>query len=570
MLKSIKVSNFRCLQNNFTVSFEPDMTVIVGENDAGKTSLVDVLKVIFRGKKVESSDFYYGATEIIIIAEIDENVFTLKHSIENNTVISKTYLSLSHSKLNDFKLLVERPGSEEIILKSVADTIGVSYRSNSSIATLKTNLIVKLETLLTGDDPVEFDSKIPATKTYFLDGKDFEDISSFVNELFFKEKRKNIWTEVINDNITIEDVVRGKLTTYASEITDNINNEGIKDKIKQFMPALTEIAVSSDFDARDLNINVQVKMLENDKEIFFSKKGDGTKRRITMALLDYHTTDEEITPLYVLDEPDTHLHVKAQLELLDTIKGFISHNKQVIITTHSPFLINYSKPQKIRLLINKNNSTFVKSIGSDSDIDTLLRNIGIENIYLFFAKKIILVEGETEERFIPIIYERSFGMNLHSSLIKVMNVKGIKNVPGFARALLELITKDNIITLIDNDADETTQHLINELGLDPTQKFVVGTKEFEDSFDSDVIYASWNVYVKSRGGRIGEKWNPEGLKILKDDCIANGKKFSKILRELNSGGSKKLDKVTLGIALGEFCLEEHLPQRLKELFSAMK
>lgn len=151
-----------------------------------------------------------------------------------------------------------------------------------------------------------------------------------------------------------------------------------------------------------------------------------------------------------------------------------------------------------------------------------------------------------------------------------MNVKGIKNVPGFARAILELNNQENIYALIDNDADENTAQLISELGLDPSHKYVVGTKEFEDSFDSDVLYESWNFYVKSRGGRISPKWDPETLKILKEDCLANGRKFSKELRELNSGGSKKLDKVTLGIALGEFCEQEHLPQMLKDLLELIK
>lgn len=392
MLKKITVTNFRCLQNNLLVNFEEDMTVIVGENDAGKTSLVDVLKIIYRGKKVEPNDFYYGTNEMTIKVEIDKDLFIIKHTLEDNNVLSKTFLSLSHEQLNVIKSSVESDDTEEATLKLFANKLGVTYRSNTSISTLRSNILTKIDTLLTSSNPIEFESRIPATSTYFLDGKDFEDISSFVNELFFKEKRKNIWTEVITENETLEDVVKEKLITYASGISDAINNEGIKDKIKEFMPGLTEIAVSSDFDPRELNINVQVKMLENDKEISFSKKGDGTKRRITMALLDYHEADQEITPLYILDEPDTHLHVKAQLELLETIKGFVAKNKQVILTTHSPFLINSSKPQKIRVFINRNNSTYVKRICNDEEVNDFLRSIGIENIYLFLLKKFSLLK----------------------------------------------------------------------------------------------------------------------------------------------------------------------------------
>ena len=44
-IKKITVDGFRCLLD-FEVTFEDDLTVIVGENDAGKSSLVECLKVV--------------------------------------------------------------------------------------------------------------------------------------------------------------------------------------------------------------------------------------------------------------------------------------------------------------------------------------------------------------------------------------------------------------------------------------------------------------------------------------------------------------------------------------------
>lgn len=47
MIKRIVIDNFRCLQQNVEIKFENDITLIVGENDAGKTSLVEAMKVNF-------------------------------------------------------------------------------------------------------------------------------------------------------------------------------------------------------------------------------------------------------------------------------------------------------------------------------------------------------------------------------------------------------------------------------------------------------------------------------------------------------------------------------------------
>jgi len=575
MLKRIRIRNFRSLKDNFVLNFEENMTLIVGENDAGKTTLVDAIKVILQGKKVELDDFSYGTNELEIELELGERTYLSNHFYEGTNITSKIYLIMTHEKLNSIKNLVN---TEEFIenienfkyLKNKADWLNIGYRSNTGFNTLKSNIITRVDELLTGDNPSCFESKLPNENVYFLDGKHFEDVSLLINELYFREKRKSIWSEPINEVETIEIAIRSKLSEYASTIRSNINDGGIKDKIKEFLPGLTEIAVTSDFETKDLNISVNVRMLEGDKEISIAKKGDGTKRRITMALLDYQNDENEGKSIYILDEADTHLHVKAQLELINVLNEFIDVNKQVVITTHSPFFINACKPQQIRLLKNYNNISCVKYIQRDNEVNQILRNIGIENTYLFFAKKILIVEGETEEKFIPIIYERVYGTNLYSNLIKIINVKGIKNVPGFARAILELNSSDNIYSLIDNDAEEETIELIDSLGLDANHKFQIGTKEFEDSFDPSIIYNCWKVYVENSNRRLGDNWTETEIRAKRDECLANNAKFSKKLRELNSGCQKKLDKITLGIALGDNCSLEELDERILNLLSLLR
>nr|WP_279625639.1 AAA family ATPase [Thermoanaerobacter wiegelii] len=414
----------------------------------------------------------------------------------------------------------------------------------------------------------------PDSNIYPLDGKDFQEISSFIKKLFFEKKKKEIWHEPLNENETIESLIEKQLNAYEIEINKNVNEGNITKKIKEFLPSLTEIVINSEFKLQDINIDVKVKFLENDKEILVDKKGDGTKRRITMALLDYkneiESENEMGNSIYLFDEPDTHLHVRAQKDLMNIIQKFSKTGKQVIITTHSPFIINSCKPQQIRLLTNTNNTSTVKFIKKDKEIDRLLRNIGIENTYLFFAKKILIVEGETEEKFIPIIFERLFNSNLYSNLIKIINVIGIKNVPGFARALLELINKDNIYMLVDNDIQETTSNLITQLDLDEEHIFKIGNKEFEDSFQASTIYRCWKKYVEERDKKTGNMWDEKNIEKLKYECILNGEKFSKKIRELNKGCTIRLNKISLGIALGEYCEEDELDINLRELLYKLK
>lgn len=574
MIKSIYVNNYRCLQN-FTMEFEDDITLVVGENDAGKTSLVDALKVILQGINVEKDDFCYGTNKIDIQLNIDDNVYLAEYFLAEENITNKLYILISHEKLLSIKEFIKsddfntyKEDEQLKKLKDLANLVGVTYRSNSSIKSLTQNINDKIDNLLSKENPAKCESKMFNLKMYFLDGKHFKDISMFLNELFFKEKKKNIWSEKVTDDLTVEEFIKKTLEEYSVSIEEDINNNGLKEKLHDFLPELTEISINSNFEPRDLSIYVSVKLLENFKEIPIDKKGDGTKRRITMALLDYNTEKEDKSnAIYLLDEPDTHLHVKAQLELMNIVRKVIKEKNQMILTTHSPFLINSCKPNQIRLIRNIDNVSKIKYLKKDDDIDSLLRNLGVENIYLFFARKILIVEGQTEEKFIPIIYERIYGKNLHSDLIKIINVQGIKNVPGFARAILEMNSKENIYALIDNDADDATKELINKLEMKSEHKIEIGNKEFEDSFKESVIDSCWRKYVESREKKVGELWNEDNISKIKNECIAEGKKFSKELGCLNSGCQKKFSKIELGIALGEYCNIGDLDPKLMGLLT---
>ena len=313
--------------------------------------------------------------------------------------------------------------------------------------------------------------------------------------------------------------------------------------------------------------------MENGKETNIDKKGDGTKRRLSMALLEFKKEESLLShdesTIYLLDEPDTHLHVKAQLELLQTVESFASNGDQVILTTHSPFIINSVAPKKIRLLQNIANLSTVRYLKSEIDCSNkVLRSLGVENTYLFFSRHLIIVEGETEENFIPSYFLSKFEKTLSSCLVKIINAKGITNIPGFSRAILELHNPQQIYLLYDNDASPELVELIGSLAIPEPQRFVVGDKEFEDSFSSDVLHRCWSDFLTVCEKQTPEGWTPGRIEELKIHCKENGGKFSKELRSLNANG-KKMTKPILGKVLGEYVQENELPAKLRELIAVL-
>ncbi|WP_424355391.1 ATP-dependent nuclease [Methanobacterium sp. MBAC-LM] len=569
MIKKIRVANFRCLKN-VELKIENDMTVIVGENDCGKSSIIHALKIIFQNLTPEIDDFHNSATEMTIEVEMEDKSLIKKFIRDaENEIILETTITISKDSIENIKTKID---SEEFIaleetekkdiLFDLSGEIGLKPRSNTVIPTLINNIHEKIEEIENNDYNF-IPSSFPGYNTIFLDGTKFNDINSTFKQIHFKEIRNKIWFEKLEDGSTIEEVILNKLGSYSTKLQEEIEEEGFIEKLKGYLPELTGIKIEPQFHRSDINVGVKVQFLDGINEIPVNKKGDGTRRRITMALLEYQKElDEEITSYYIFDEPDTHLHVKAQVEFLDIIKRFTGINRQIIVTTHSPFIINAVKPKQIRVLSLEDNSTKIQPLFDDGNVRWTLDLLGITNTNLFFSRKILIVEGESEEIFIKIAYERFFGNNLHNDLVKLIKREGIEDVPRFAEVLTQFVQPDDIYILIDNDGDEETENLISNLKLDENNLVKMGLKEFEDSFESNVIYNCWKIYVEDKCRTIGESWTIENIETMKEECKANGWKFSKKLRSLNGGCVTKMTKPILAKVLAENIAEEDMDKEL--------
>ena len=141
---------------------------------------------------------------------------------------------------------------------------------------------------------------------------------------------------------------------------------------------------------------------------------------------------------------------------------------------------------------------------------------------------------------------------------------GVQNIAGFSRAILELHNPERIFILCDNDASPELQDLINRLSIPLQNKYFVGEKEFEDAFDSCLIFRVWSEYHVACSKALPPNWTTENIQTLKEQCLQSGSKFSKELRKLNEGG-KALTKPILGSNLGERLNKSQLPLKLQNL-----
>lgn len=276
-----------------------------------------------------------------------------------------------------------------------------------------------------------------------------------------------------------------------NKIDKKLSELGIHNEVS----SIQSITANISFELQNKLTDLFVKKTESESDVHIENQGEGIKRQIWFALLKLQaedSLDEENTKRYVwcFDEPETHLHPKAQREFLKTLSLLCHQNFQIVISTHSTMFVNATHINEINTFDIVNNYSVV---GTSHDVEDVYDALGLKNSDFLFYDKFLIVEGNTEETLIPALYEKYTSRTLREDNIQLINLNGCTNsqlaesmlnrlIEGFAK------TEDLSVYLFDADtrkaADERT--------------FIIGKQDLEDS----IPLAVWIHLIKEIYGEI--------------------------------------------------------------------
>ncbi|EFM4641091.1 AAA family ATPase [Escherichia coli] len=161
--------------------------------------------------------------------------------------------------------------------------------------------------------------------------------------------------------------------------------------------------------------------------------------------------------LILIEEPENHLSPQYFGRIINLCRAISSNKRaQVFLSTHSPALLNRVEPENIRYFrLCENQKTIVKNIilpeeddnGEEIDEFTYVKEAIKSHPEIYFAKVVVLGEGDSEEIVIPKLAEAN-SIGLDNSLITFAPLGG-RYVNHFWRLLSELSIP--YITLLDYD-----------------------------------------------------------------------------------------------------------------------
>lgn len=552
MIKYIKINWFRCY-DNFELDFKPWMNLIVWENDSGKSSLLDVFNILKWNKQIDKDDFMYGKNNIEFEIKLDEDIFKIKKEINSDLKIFQI-LNITII-LNLLELSALDEDTIKYYLKILWET--TSWNKESKLKS-------KLESYTNEIEEIEIESKILYQIMWFTK---FEDWKTFTNiqddfKSFIKSDVSNIWDEVswtkkISEIIAdkLNDIKLSKEAEYSTVLLPTI---------KEILPDITGMNIELESDLWNFNwYKSKIGFSCWWNNINIQKKWDWTRRRISLALFKHESLkNSDDINTYLFDEPDTHLNLRVQQDLINTFWKLCENGHQVIFTSHSPFILNLVPLSNIIILKNNWAKTdkIEQDLTSPDEFYESIYHLWIQNVDIFFSKYFLFMEWATEEQFFSKAYYKKYLEPIEKKFIKQINCKGISNewifMDNFCSIIWDWI---KIISIVDNDYtdDSKVTNIINKLNTKflPTWNFKLYTlwiREFEDLFESSDIFNCFNEECTTNN--------------ITESDITSWKdwtcKYSSMLQN-----KLKIKKPEIWRRLANYLNFDDLPQQIKEILS---
>lgn len=565
-LKELRLWNFRKYisadvngEPGLIVNFKEGLNVLVGENDSGKTSIVDAIKLTLGTK---SHDY----------VKIDIQDFSVANdgSRANELKIECVFKGLDDIQSGMFLEFINFDQYGQIELRVQLNSKEKNGRVISSI------------TAGIGDLGVRFDAADLLRATYLKPLRDAENEltpgyrsrlaqvlgehqlfekkeKSHVLERYFKVANQRVKSFFEKDNLA-EDEVFGieQNELGARSITGFIDKT-----LKSFMgTSFDENNYKSFVDvSRNELSSILRKLSLNVDE---NKVGLGTLNQLFIALELLLFEIEKSYNIALIEEIEAHLHPQAQLRLIKSLQASSNVNAQYIITTHSITLASVIKLENIILCKNRTaypmgSEYTLLSIG---DYKFLERFLDATKANMFFAKGVIFVEGDSENLLVPIVADL-LGKPLHKYGVSVVNIGNT----AFLRY-------SNIYNRSDGKCFEIPVSIITDLDVkpqvgNPEQKYIVYklpnnirneiAREFSINLDSfiETCFSSKDraIIAVKKQNSIDNFTKHQGLKKRIEDSLEEVDDFDSYKKIIRENKLKKYCTDTVKVYLNNWTLE---------------
>lgn len=280
-------------------------------------------------------------------------------------------------------------------------------------------------------------------------------------------------------------------------------------------------------DTRDLNIkNVEntLTILVSDlpeEQVKLKYYGSGFGQiliLLTSIFQEYHDNT-----IFFIEEPETHLHAGLQRKLLHYLIKRAKHN-QFFVTTHSTIFCRHLPGVVQPYLVKKMNYQTQFEVIGENAMQEIKSILGHANTDLFAYNAVLFIEGETEEKNLPLLAKYN-GIDFVDAGIRILNSRGYGNMTQL-KNIVDLVrgTGTDVYAIFDDHREDQGElvEIKNKLDADCYDQLSGG---FEDCFSDLVLMEAISKLC------------------LQDKSVFNNEELDNIKKDLSSRNQNAMDVI---------------------------
>jgi len=494
-ISKIRVCNYKSFEDSEWLEFDSGINIIIGQNNSGKTALLEALSLDFfnaphRSLKtvaeVNSQISTESYVEVILVFEKEEIRKFIKQMESRGEEVG-IFPSAVESNL-EFQSAVEEFNQWFNSSSPGNFSFRRNHKENSLILTEQLNIEfnfglyppdkrLRMFVIKQNTHNSSFHFLYNRLESQTNDFLHFKLLKMFLTKIYrFDGGRISIGEcgsgcreELEPDASNLPEVLHclqsnqsrfKKFNKYVSDVLPNINTISIKLTINNTLKVMVWEIDHEQYDDRE------------DLAIPLSACGAGVAQILAILYVVFNVQEPRTI---LIDEPGLYLHPGSLKKLIEILKEFRQH--QYFIATHSPQVIAVTKSShpNITQIYKEENQSKASAVDANSkeQLGLILSEVGVRLSDIFGADNILWVEGITEEQCFPLILEKL----VDQSLWRGTQIIRVKNTGDFVQKKKQLAS--NIFHIYDNLSLAKTL-------LPPAVKFIFDKESLSQSEMEDI------------------------------------------------------------------------------------